>query len=274
MGFYLMSIAVVNKYFSYRFAENLEIWLRSPFCIILSFLIAIANLMSTFILFMITLDRYVHLVYPLSDFRFSHKTVVTTLLCLWIFSIIYVGIPTFYSINQPPINRLFDINGACLPGNVDNIYYYTWLISYCGITFVIWVLIIILHGIILIILSQSRKQVRQQQASSDGILIVKMIIIVTTDLVCWFPLYVVILKGILGIGLDTHALSIIVILALPFNSCVNPIVLAIFTSRFLNCAGAFLRSSNSNFCHFLICNSKNSSRRKSKMSSCRYYMTR
>ena len=234
MGFYLIMIASANQFYSQRYSEYLEIWLRSPLCLTASFLVSVSSLMSTFVLLLITIDRYLYLAYPFTDRRLSYKVNVTALSIFWFITIIFVGIPIAYSINQAAPNRLYETNSVCLPGNTKNRYLMIWLLSYCGTTFLIWFAIAIMYVAILYEIIQSRKMAQREISAEDNIIILKMITIVATDLISWMPLYIVIIRVLLGYQLATHTLPFIAVLSLPINSCLNPILYTVFTQKFID----------------------------------------
>lgn len=233
-GLYLTVIASANAYFAGIFALNHEIWLQSYICLISCFLISVSTLMSTFIMFLITLDRYLYLVYPFSNNRLSYHSLVISLLTLWVAVIIFSGLPIIYSRNQLSHNRLYENNAACLPSNISNSYMLAWLLVYCSVTFATWIIICIMYVVIIIVLAKSRRAANRQISKLDKIIITKMITIVATDLICWLPFYVVIILGLVRSELDTHTLPFIAVLSLPLNSCINPILYTIFTTRFIN----------------------------------------
>ena len=241
MGLYLIIITFANIYYAGTLAEYLEIWLRSPICLIATLFISTSGLMSTIILFFITLDRFLHLVFPFSDYRLSYATIVTAMVISWILCLGYVGLPIIFSINQPSQLRLNGSTSVCLPGSLVNTYFLIWLISYCLTTFLIWITIAILYAIILYTLKTARKEANRKTSKADKIIQYKMITIVFTDLICWMPLYIVLLRYFFGYGLDTHSLPFIAILSLPLNSCINPILYTIYTQKFLNIASTVLQ---------------------------------
>ncbi|EDV20492.1 uncharacterized protein TRIADDRAFT_31783 [Trichoplax adhaerens] len=241
MGIYLINIASANIYFAGIYSEYLETWLRSPFCSIASSLITLSSFMSTVILFLISLDRYWGLVYMFDNYRLSYRFVVISLSLSWVLSIIYIGLPVIYSINQPSQYRFHGTNGACIPGNLSNTYFLIWLIFYCAFTFVIWITISMMYIAMIVTLTRIRKQANRQISSVEKIIQAKMIAIVITDLICWMPLYIVLLRFLFGYGLDTHSLPFIAVLSLPVNSCINPIFYTIFTRTFLNKANNMIR---------------------------------
>lgn len=240
IGLYLTVIASANAYFAGTFDLNHEIWLRSGICLISCFLISVSTLMSTFIMFLITLDRYLYLVYPFKDNRLSFRGLVIFLLIFWIISITFTAIPIVYSVNQPSKIRLYGNNAACLPGNINNSYMLAWLLIYCGVTFITWIIISVMYIIIIIALSESRKETNRQISKFEKIVAAKMITIVATDLICWLPFYVVLINGFIHSELDIHTLPFIAILSLPLNSCINPIIYTIFTIKFIDHAYMFV----------------------------------
>ncbi|RDD40259.1 G-protein coupled receptor GRL101-like protein [Trichoplax sp. H2] len=148
-------------------------------------------------------------------------------------SIALVGLPIIYSINQPSINRLYSSNIACLPCNFNNPYLLTWLLCYAGLTFVVWIFIAIMYVITLSTLANSRKEAHRRLSNTDKIIRAKMITIIVTNLICWLPLYVILIRDF-GSGLDTHSLPFIAVLSLPLNSCINRILFTLFTTTFID----------------------------------------
>ena len=248
MGIYLTIIASANIYFAGTFAVNIEVWLRSAICLLSSFLVAVSALMSTFIMFLITLDRYLLLVYPFESYRLSFCHTMMTSSIFWIITITFTSIPVLYGINQPSDNRLHSNNAVCLPANIKNPYLLSWLLAYSGITFLIWIIISIMYAAIIVTLVQSKRDCNRQMSTTDKIILSKMIAIVATDLICWLPFYFVVVLGLANSELDTHILPFVAVLSLPLNSCINPILYTIFTKTFLNFARRIVGSIRS------ICN--------------------
>lgn len=233
MGFYLIAIASANVYYSNRYAENLEKWLRSPICLAASFLISFSSLMSTFIMFMITLDRYLFLVYPFADKRLSYKHNMIIIFTMWLIAAIFVGLPIVYSIDQPSSYRIYSSNSACLPANDKNLYLLVWLLSYGGLTFLTWISIAIMYIVIIWTLTIARQQAERKISTEDKIIRAKMIVIVITDLICWLPLYIIVIRVLIGHSLDVHTLPFVAVLSLPLNSSINPILYTIFNKEFV-----------------------------------------
>ena len=233
MGIYLAIIASANIYFAGTFAVNVEVWLRSAVCLFSSFLVSISALMSTFIMFLITLDRYFLLVYPFENYRLSFRQTLMISSVFWIITITFTGIPVLFGINQPSDNRLHGNNGACLPGNIRNSYLLSWLLAYTGVTFLVWTIITFMYIAIIVTLVHSKRDCNRQMSTTEKIILSKMITIVATDLICWLPFYIVVVLGLVNSELDTHTLPFVAVLSLPLNSCVNPILYTIFTKTFL-----------------------------------------
>ncbi|EDV20674.1 uncharacterized protein TRIADDRAFT_15639, partial [Trichoplax adhaerens] len=232
MGFYLIFIASSDVYYAGNFAEFHEIWLRSPICLLSSFLISISSLMSTMIMFLITLDRFLFLVFPFANYRLSYRNIVLSLLVSWSIFVAFVALPIIYSVNQPYRNRLYGNNGACLPGNIENHYLLVWSLVYCGLTLIIWIIITIMYITIIVTLTKSRRDTNHTMSKVDKIMQMKMITIVITDLTCWLPFYIVFIGSLLRSELDTHTMPFVAILSLPMNSCINPILYTLFTQTF------------------------------------------
>ncbi|EDV19917.1 uncharacterized protein TRIADDRAFT_61684 [Trichoplax adhaerens] len=242
MGIYLTTIASANIYFSGVYAEYHEVWLRSTVCSICSFLVSISTFVSTLVIFLITLDRYLYLVYPFQNYRLSYRQIFNIFLIVWAISAVFTGLPIIYGFNQTPNNRLHSVNGACLPGNISNPYLLLWLLCYCGVTFLAWAIISIMYSGIIITLAKSRREANVQISRLDKIIVAKMITIVATDLICWLPFYAILIIGLINSELDTHVLPFIAVLSLPLNSCINPIIYTMFTQTFLDRSIRIVRS--------------------------------
>ncbi|RDD36113.1 G-protein coupled receptor GRL101-like protein [Trichoplax sp. H2] len=116
-----------------------------------------------------------------------------------------------------------------------------WIISYCAITLIVWMIIAVMYIVIIIALAKARQKAQRPMSTTDRIVRAKMITIAITDLICWLPLYVVLLRAGFGLGLDTHSLPFIAILSLPLNSCINPILYTIFITTFINTANNWFK---------------------------------
>ncbi|EDV29204.1 uncharacterized protein TRIADDRAFT_18229, partial [Trichoplax adhaerens] len=259
MGLYLIIIASANVYFAGHFSQYHEVWLRSPFCLVSSFLVSVSTLMSTLIMFIITVDRFLFLVYPFHNYRLSRRLVIFIFVIFWSIAVMFAGIPLLYGNNQPPYNRLYATNAVCLPGNIENPILQLWLLTYCGVTFIIWIIISIMYFTIIIDLTKSRKAARRKISTLEKIVLAKMITIVATDLICWLPLYIVLIRGIVISELETHLLTFVAVLSLPLNSCINPILYTMFTKTFIDHTITIMR----NFiCCFRITESEKSNNLK------------
>ncbi|EDV21082.1 uncharacterized protein TRIADDRAFT_60495 [Trichoplax adhaerens] len=240
MGVYLIIVASANTFYAQRYSEFVEVWLRSPACLISCFLISLSCLTSTIILLLITVDRFLYLVFPFTSYRLRYSLLLWVLIAVWSISIAFIAVPIASSFGQSSYYRLYGTNSACLPGNVDNYWYLTWLILYCGFTFAVWIIIAVLYILIIKSLTQSRRKTKQSLSNIDKIATAKMVTVVITDLICWLPFYVIITRVLLGYGLDIHTLPFIAVLALPLNSCINPIIYTIFTKKFTNYVNSYL----------------------------------
>lgn len=235
MGVYLFIIAVADAITHSYYAEHLEYWLRSPMCAIACFLTATSSVMSVFIMFIITVDRFLNIVFVLSKSKITMRVAIIIMSVAWLCSIVFVGIPSFASINQPASGRLYEYSSVCVPHNVTNPYYAIWIYFILAMSFCIWVTIVCLYSAAFLSLRNSRVRVRKKKSSInyEKNVAVRMFIIMITDLASWMPFYIILIGGATGSEIDVHFLPFIAVMILPLNSCINPILYTFSTAKFI-----------------------------------------
>ena len=235
MGIYLFIIAVADAITYHRYAEYLEYWLRSPMCAIACFLSATSSVMSVFIIFIITIDRFLNIVFVLSKSKITMRLAVIIMSVAWPFSILFVGIPSLISINQPANRRLYEYSSVCVPHNVTNPYYAIWIFLVLAMSFCIWIAIVCLYSVAFLSLRKSRIRVRKKKSSInyERNVAVRMFIIMITDLASWMPFYIILIGGAASSKVDVHILPFIAVMILPLNSCINPFLYTFSTTKFM-----------------------------------------
>ncbi|EDV19353.1 uncharacterized protein TRIADDRAFT_62166 [Trichoplax adhaerens] len=222
---YLLIIAIGDRFYShYNFAVESEHWLRSIPCLLACFICCAASLMSVFMMLIISIDRYVCIVYPFSERKLTVKSAFLLVACCWLFSIIFVGIPVMYSVGADGDNRLHGYSSICMASNVSNPYFKWWITAFTLITIICWIITCILYGKMLSSIRQSSRNVRKSKSiSKDKRIAIRLFLILVTDLISWIPYYIVFMHVLsTSHSVDMIALQFTIIFALPINSAVNP----------------------------------------------------
>ncbi|EDV29449.1 uncharacterized protein TRIADDRAFT_51798 [Trichoplax adhaerens] len=234
MGIYLLIIGFADGILHNRYASNLEYWLQSPMCALACFLTAISSVMSVVIMLIITVDRFINIVFVMPKFKITKKCATITMITSWSLCIVCVGIPAIASINQQSDNRFYEYSSVCMPSNINNPYFANWIFVVLGMSFLIWIAILIMYGLTLASLRKARLKVKKKSDFNyEKRVAIRMLVILTTDLATWMPFYVLLISGVFGNEIDIHALPFIAILVMPMNSCINPFLYTLSTKKVL-----------------------------------------
>ncbi|RDD36304.1 G-protein coupled receptor GRL101-like protein [Trichoplax sp. H2] len=229
MGLYLLIIAIADiMYSTITYGTDSESWLSHPVCYIACGLVAMSSLTSVLIMIVISVDRYICIVYPFSTRKLTLQKAMTVMGFMWSLGIAFSAVPTIFSIDQPGYLRLYTYNSMCMPNNYQNLYYMIWMISYLLITVIAWIIMIVLYACIFIAVRKSSKGIRKSSTNDNKVLAIRLSLILLSDLICWLPYYYINLSGFIQTGrVDLIALQFIGILTLPINSAVNPFLYTI-----------------------------------------------
>ena len=221
---YLLIIAISDRIYGYsNFATESELWLRSVPCSLASFICCTASLMSVFMMLIISIDRYICIVYPFSERKLKLKSAFILVVSFWLFAAIFVGIPVIYSIGKDGENRLHGYSSICMASNVVNENYKWWITAYTCITIVCWMITCILYARMLNYIRKTSNKVKKSEPRKDFRITLRLLLILITDLISWIPYYIIFMQVLLtSEKVDILTLQFVIIIALPINSAVNP----------------------------------------------------
>ena len=257
MGIYMLILASADIYYGNQYFLYSDQWRSGTVCKIASFLGLLSSEASVFFITLISIDRFISLLFPFSRFliRSTGSKLLTCI--LWLFALILAIVPTLYA---GPDSDLYDLSDVCIglplitrptsfhiessifsgasragSGNTGHAFNVpvpsdskpAWIFSiaiFLGLNLVCFLAILICYIVIFASIRESRKQVKRAANVDEEIKIaLKMAAVVGTDFICWFP---VIVMGILSqtglavIPLEMYTWSVVFIL--PVNSSLNP----------------------------------------------------
>ncbi|EDV19538.1 uncharacterized protein TRIADDRAFT_33361, partial [Trichoplax adhaerens] len=224
MSIYLIIIGIGDFVYRDRYAHNTEEWLRSPTCVIASFLICTSSLMSVLMMLFIGIDRYTITSDPFASSDTRYKRTKILLVLGWLLVGVFVGIPVFMSINQPGDRRLYQLSSICSPSNLSDRFYASWTISFVVIQLLCWILTLALYLKLVTIVSKTQRSVRSSAQSRSFAVAIRISLIIITDLLAWLPVYIISVMSIAQGTLNIFILQFAVILAIPLNSAINPYI--------------------------------------------------
>ncbi|XP_013788987.1 follicle-stimulating hormone receptor-like [Limulus polyphemus] len=222
MGIYLGLLAVVDASTLGEFRVFAIAWQTSTGCQVAGFLGVLSSELSVYTLSVITLERNYAITHAMHlNKRLSLRHAGYIMICGWVFALIMASMPLFGVSDY----RKFAI---CLPFETDpavSLGYVVFLILVNGVAF------LILMGCYL----KMYCAIRGSHAwnSNDSRIAKRMALLVFTDFVCWAPIAFFSLSAVSGLNLiSLEEAKVFTIFVLPFNSCANPFLYAIFTKQF------------------------------------------
>ncbi|EDV21542.1 expressed hypothetical protein [Trichoplax adhaerens] len=247
MSIYLFIIGFANLVYSNQglYGIRSEKWLRHPLCAVSCTLMTTSSIVSVFLMVVISIDRFITIVYGLEGKKLSRFYSRLIIGIIWLGGFTFALIPSLFSINQPGNKRLYTFNSMCMPSNYENPDYRVWMIAYIVSTIIAWIITCSLYIRLFIYIRDTGKAVtqatnRKAKARKDKMIALRLFIILITDLISWVPYYIVNFAGFASSdGVDVITLQFIGIFALPINSALNPYLYTLTSAAVIK--GLFIR---------------------------------
>ncbi|XP_076351299.1 uncharacterized protein LOC143247328 isoform X2 [Tachypleus tridentatus] len=222
MGIYLGLLAVVDASTLGEFRVFAIAWQTSTSCQVAGFLGVLSSELSVYTLSVLTLERNYAITHAMHlNKRLSLKHAGYIMICGWVFALITASMPLFGV-------SAYSKFAVCLPFETEpavSLGYVVFLILVNGVAF------LILIGCYL----KMYCAIRGSHAwnSNDSRIAKRMALLVFTDFFCWAPIAFFSLSAVSGLNLiSLEEAKVFTIFVLPFNSCANPFLYAIFTKQF------------------------------------------
>ncbi|XP_072032966.1 G-protein coupled receptor GRL101-like [Amphiura filiformis] len=252
MGVYMVIIASTDAHYGDDYFKYSDRWRSGKLCRFAGFLSLLSSETSVFFLTLISVDRFVSVVFPFSRFRLTKTSVKLVGGLLWGFAFVISVVPVVVA---GPDSDLYDLSDVCIglplitrptsfalqESEVDNQMTGVsfalpvpdeskpaWFFSiaiFLGLNLICFLLILLCYIGVFVSLRKSSKRVGRKKSSREEEVrvAIKMAIIIGTDFMCWMP---VILMGIFsqtGIAvIPLEAYTWCVVFILPINSSLNP----------------------------------------------------
>lgn len=218
---YVLIIGTADVVYHGFYMENVEIWLRGPFCAISCLLICLSSLISSALIVFMMVDRFICIVIP-------HKTNTVTLekakyvtYRIWIVILIFVCIPVLFSINADGDRRVYRYNSICMASNYLNPFYRMWLYTFIVAIVISWTATLYLCLHVLAVIKNLKKKVRNKRKVQQ-IITLKLLPIMLTNLIAWMPYFHYLLNHLNSNTFEDITLQIALLIALPLNAAIYP----------------------------------------------------
>ncbi|XP_054775691.2 G-protein coupled receptor GRL101-like [Lytechinus pictus] len=257
MGVYMIIITSIDIYFGNQYFLSAPIWRESKLCKFTSVLAFLASECSVFTLTLMTVDRFISIMFPFGKWRMSLKSARILILMMWTLMLALAVIPLlvgsdvrgFYGLSDVCIGlplhaesvqtgRLeapeLDFDSTALDFRVEyvvteSVSRPSWIysnVTFIGVNMVLFLIIAICYVMMFIQVKRSSRSVGNVALRDREYKVaVKMAFIVGTDFACWMP---IIIMGILTqsglVVLPTSLYAWSVIFIIPINSSINPIL--------------------------------------------------
>ncbi len=251
MAIYMLLLATADVYYGDEFYKFSDDWRLSISCRIANGLVLLSSETSLFLLMLITLDRFLGLVFPFSTHQFTKFSTIIAVVAVWC---ITLPMSILASTFADPESNVYELSDVCIglpltmrPASYeiksDNVgddttdvvfeipssegskkSRYFSLVIFLGINFFLTILIIVFYVTIYVSVIKSRREAQESPRIKEELVIAsRMTALVMTNCMCWLP---VIILGILSqseyilVSLDVYVWAVVFIL--PINASINP----------------------------------------------------
>ncbi|KAL0278339.1 UNVERIFIED_CONTAM: hypothetical protein PYX00_000182 [Menopon gallinae] len=247
MGFYLILIAITDAYYRGVYSIHDEEWRNSRLCSLAGFLSTLSSELSVFTLTVITLDRFLVIIFPFKLSRLEMNQTRWVMLAVWIFALVLSGLPLLY---KEYFKNFYGRSAVCLALHITTEKRDGWKYS----VFVFVFLNLVSFSVIAVgylwmygVAKTTRLAVTGRQAETkraEAAMARRMTLIVVTDAACWVPIIFLGIISLCGVTVPSQVFAWVAVFVLPLNAAINPILYTIATPSFLDPATRNIRSLN------------------------------
>lgn len=232
MGVYLLIVAVADSYFRGTYVWNEMEWRNSISCRVAGFLSTLSSEVSTFFIFLITVDRFLVIKFPFGQLKMSSSVITLCCVLSWV-----VGLSISTTPLLPPFQdwTTYSSNGMCLGLPLISQRQPGWEFSsvvFIFVNFVLFIMIAIGQFIIYRTMASMRLghgalTNATTRRAQDFAVARHLSLIAMTGFLCWFPIGVMGLMAMDGYELGREVYAWSTVLILPINSALNPLIYTI-----------------------------------------------
>ncbi|XP_065211228.1 G-protein coupled receptor GRL101-like [Planococcus citri] len=236
MGIYLLIIAYVDWYFRGMYFIFDSQWRSSAWCSFAGFISTFSSELSVFTLTVITLDRFLVIIFPFRTHRLEINRTRFLMTLGWVLAALISIIPLpFLRIEY--FHNFYGRSGVCLPLHITPDKPSGWEYSVFVFLFLNFLSFMIIAGSYLWMYLAARnthRAVQRESRTSDSAMAFRMTLLVATDAACWFPIILLGLLSLAGFTVPPQVFAWVAVFVLPLNAALNPILYTLSTAPFMN----------------------------------------
>ena len=241
MGMYVAAVVTRDLVWSGEYYLHDHEWRSSMACKSFGAIALISSEVCVLTLAVITYDRRQKLVHGVKDDTMSHRTVWLILSSIWLISSAIAVIPAIvksYFYNEEKAEGYYGTNGLCLPlqlpGEKDPAWEYCLAVfgvfNFLVACYMAWAYCTIFYAsYISVRASENAKGMKDERKMA-----IRFCFIVLTDILCWFPIAILIYISLAEIVSDKEntLYAWFSICVATINSVINPLIYTITTPLF------------------------------------------
>ena len=239
MGVYLLTIAVMDVRWRGIYFKHDVNWRSGLGCQIVGVLSMASSEVSVLILTIITMDRFLCIVFPFKFKCLTFKTASFACVVVWIFGVVISVIPIagfdYFHDNNGNFG-FYSRSAVCLPLQLSEGRPAGWEYSvalFVGLNFVSFMFILVAYIVMFWTVKRSSRAVRSTKLNKESAMAKRLVFIVMTDFCCWMPIIIISILSLTGNFEDPDKIAYvwIAVFVLPLNSSLNPILYTFSTER-------------------------------------------
>lgn len=243
MGIYLVIIAYHDVMYRGEYIRHDYFWRHSWKCSLCGLLSTISSEASVFTLTVITVDRFVSIMYPLSAKRRTVRFAVLCMVVVWMITVLVAIIPIMWPDYYG--TDFYGNNGVCLPLHIHDPASRGWKYSafvFCIVNSIAFTFIVYAYITMFFTITKSKIGLRSTQQQQDCAIANRFAFIVGTDFLCWMPIVVIKIVAIAGTPISGTLYAWVAVFLLPVNSALNPVLYTLTTRLFKQQLNRFVKS--------------------------------
>ena len=228
-GIHLLIIACADLYFKGSYVGYELVWKDSILCKISSFSVFVSMMISPIMLCVIMIARYCVVKWPLTS-AFTNQIYMKRVMKLWIIIAIFACIFLFSSLFG--FHKNYTPTGLCLALFKSKEQSLLLLLTSLPIILVQMscLLIILILAILLKTQLKSHIQLKSKNIKSEKVTI-QLFLTTMAMMCCWIPSSIAFMLPILGYQVSYYLFNWIIILVVPINSVLDPLLFSILTPQ-------------------------------------------
>ncbi|KAH9525768.1 hypothetical protein Btru_002320 [Bulinus truncatus] len=232
MGVYLVVIASADMHYRGNYLLSEQYWRSSAVCMAAGFLSTLSSEISIFFVFLITLDRFLVIRFPFGQVRIRRKAAILICALTWAAGIVLASIPGLHHFGHWSV---YTTTGVCAGLPFNRREDAGWLYSQTIFIYVNFLLfLLITAGQVVIYRAMDKMRMPEScltdagsRRAQDMTVAKNLLLVVVADFLCWFPIGVLGLMTLCGHQMDKDVYAWTVVLVLPINSAINPVLYTI-----------------------------------------------